>query len=178
MPLFREPLYQPGGNTFFLQLLRFLYGELKRFKSSIVEPSPDVNPAIHSEIRLRLCGQKTQTESPNLDYSNLNYLIPGHINRWEGTFKPLTQRRMISLNQTNFYQILHTAPSSRGNLGVEGGAKECFRGSPTRNDTNSSGSDRRRRKMTAGKEGGLASPAGAMTHRVKQVQRDRVDYGP
>ena len=86
--------------------------------------------------------KKTQTESPNLDYSNLYYLIPGHINRWEGTFKPLTQRRLISLNQTNFYQILHTAPSSRGNLGVEGGAKECFRGSPTRNDTNSSGSDR------------------------------------
>ena len=32
--------------------------------------------------------------------------------------------------------------------------------------------------MTAGKEGGLASTAGAMTHQVKQVQRDRVDYGP
>ena len=129
------------------QLLRFL----ERFKSGIVEPSPDVNLAIHSEIRPHLCGQKTQTESPNLDYSNLDYLIPGPINRWEGTFKPLTQRRLISLNQTNFYQILHSAPSSRGNLGGEGGggggegrggAAECFRRSPTRNDTNSSGSDR------------------------------------
>ena len=99
MPLFREPLHQPGRNTFFT-LLRFLDGKLKRFKSSIVEPSPDVNPAIHSEIRLHLCGQKTQTESPNLDYSNLNYLIPGHINRWEGTFKPLTQRGMI-FSQSN-----------------------------------------------------------------------------
>ena len=152
---------------------------MKRFKSGIVEPSPDVNLAIQSDIRLHLCGQKTQTESPNLDYSNLNYLIPGHINRWEGTFKPLTQRRMISLNQTNFYQILHTAPSSRGNLGGEGGgAKECFCRSPTRNDTNSSRSDRSKHKLTAGKQGGLASTAGAMTHQKKQVQRDRVDYGP
>ena len=32
--------------------------------------------------------------------------------------------------------------------------------------------------MTAGKQEGLASTAGAMTHQVKQVQRDRVDYGP
>ena len=106
--------------------------------------------------------KKTQTESPNLDYSNLDYLIPGHINRWEGTFKPLTQRRLVSLNQRNFYQILHSAPSSRGNLGGEGGggggggegrggAEECFRRSPTRNDTNSSRSDRSRHKMTAGK---------------------------
>ena len=128
-----------------------------------VEPSPDVNPAIQSELRFHLCGQKIQTKSPNLGYSNLNYLIPGHINRWEGTFKPLTQRRMISLNQTNFYQILHSAPSSRGNLGGEGGgggggegrggAEECFRRSPTRNDTNSSRSDRSRHKMTAGKGG-------------------------
>ena len=153
--------------------------ELKRFKSGTVEPSPDVNPAIHSEIRLHLCGQKTQTEFPNLDYSNRKYLIPGHINRWEGSFKPATQRRMISLNQTNFYQILHTAPSSRLVIsGFEGGGKECFRRSPTRNDTNSSGSDRSRHKMTAGKQEGLASTAGAMTHQVKQVQRDRVDYGP
>ena len=65
-----------------------------------VEPSPDVNLAIQSELRFHLCGQKIQTKSPNLGYSNLNYLIPGHINRWEGTFKPLTQRGVI-FSQSN-----------------------------------------------------------------------------
>ena len=123
MPLFREPLYQPGGNTF-LGFEIFWMWNWKDLRVVWLNPRPMSTWPFTVKYGSTSAAKKTQTKSPNLDNSNLNYFIPGHINRWEGTFKPLAQRRMISLNQTNFYQILHTAPSSYGNLE---GRRRCKR---------------------------------------------------
>ena len=109
--------------------------------------SPDVTWAIHSEIRLDLSGQKT----PNIQIwiipiSELSTTRP--YKSMGGQFKsPLTQRGLISPNQTELYQRLHSPPSSHGNLAASsGGAKECFRRSLPCNDTNSSRSERSQHK--------------------------------
>ena len=81
-------------------------------------------------------------------FQSPNYPLPRPYKSMGGQFKTsLTQRGLISPNQTELYQRLHSPPSSHGNLAASsGGAKECFRRSLPRNDTNSSRTETSRRK--------------------------------
>ena len=109
--------------------------------------SPDVTWAIHSEIRLTSAAKKLQISKSGL-FQSPNYPLPRPYKSMGGQFKTsLTQRGLISPNQTELYQRLHSPPSSHGNLvASSGGAKECFRRSLPCNDTNSSRSERSQHK--------------------------------
>ena len=84
-------------------------------------------------------------------FQSPNYPLPGHINRWAGSLKPLWPKEAWFLPiKQSFIRgctplhlpmvILRRAEQSWR------GAKECFRRSLPRNDTNSSRSETSRRK--------------------------------